>query len=177
MKTITSALICLLSLSSCSSEPKEVIVPKRSIIYEEGKLIIDGTELPLPLQMDALVDLLGEPDQQFDLYNTIQVWHNEGIFTYQDKGDSTISSVAFVVKAQRLEFSPRYQFTGSVKVGELEIHAGTTLAELEEHEFKQATWAKDVKQLDKTKNYRVFVTYGLVGGEFYQVSVVTERRD
>ena len=173
MKATLGALICLLTLVSCSSEPEEVIVPERTVVYHEDRLVIDGKELAFPLEKDAIVGMLGEPSQQFDLISTILVWHHEGIFTYQDKGKSVVSSVAFELKPQYIDYSPKSQFAGSVKVGDLEIHSGTTLEELQEHGFKQAGWAADVMHLDKTKTYRVFVTYGLTSRNLFEVSIVT----
>jgi hypothetical protein len=124
---------------------------KLEIAIDAGTIVINGKKLTLMFDQKELITLLGKPDREAKLSNTLLTWDDLGVFAYV-KPD-TPKTHAFAVALGRdpsISFWPKKNFSGKLTVDGAELKADSTIAALnkakkgelfEKNEFLDNTWS------------------------------------
>jgi hypothetical protein len=135
--------------ATCAGKPQP---SKLKVEFTKGSVVINGTKLSLPIQRKDLVRLLGKPDRETRLANTILTWDELGIHAYQIPNTEKVRALHITMDREEFQFNPKKVFTGLLKV------EGATITALSSIEFinraiKPAAFIK-VRESDDTWELR-----------------------
>ena len=116
-----------------------------------GTLVVNGKKLTLMFDQKELIELLGKPDREAKLQNTLLTWDDLGLFAYVKPGTPSVHAVAVALgRDEKIMFWPKKSFTGKLTVDGAELKADTKIAalnkakkapEFEKNEFLDDTWS------------------------------------
>lgn len=119
--------LTVLSVPSPAAEVSDPRSLEIQIVYKT--LWINGQKVRLPGTRDRLIELLGEPDRETKLANTLLTWDNLGVVGYENAAGEIIAfSVA--LDAKPYKFWPKKSFSGVLAVDSAEITAGGDISEI-----------------------------------------------
>jgi hypothetical protein len=110
-----------------AEQPANVEPGKLQVEFTKGAVVLNGTKLTIPFQRKDLVKLLGNPDREAKLANTILTWDELGIHAYQTLNKEEINALQVTFDRQRLNFTPKKLFSGSLKVEGAPVTAESTV--------------------------------------------------
>jgi hypothetical protein len=106
-------------------QPEEV-----RIAIEGADLVVQGTKVSLPCQLEELVRLLGPGDRVSKLHNWITTWDRLGVIAYCKPETTQVISVGFAFARKTFKFSPQTLFAGRLTLDGAPINTTSSLGNI-----------------------------------------------
>ncbi len=90
----------------------------------KNKLVINGTEMQFPLQVNELQQLLGGARHTATKYNHIYTWDAQGMYVYSKNGleAETLALLFAEERGRQLKYAPVSRFAGDLLIGQTGMH-------------------------------------------------------
>lgn len=115
----------LASLAQDGPSPADV-----RLAFDGSVVIVQGKRLPLPAEQADFVRLLGKPDREAALANTIATWDRLGILTYRAPNTTKVFNVVVCFGAEKFKFWPQRAFSGSFQLDGVPVTVSTPIADV-----------------------------------------------
>ena len=111
--------------------PQNLISPKDTrVSISGGALYLNGVRLQLPGPAQEVVKILGKPDRESRLANTILTWDNLGIYVHVEPGSQQANQFTVVFGKEDMPFTSKKAFAGRVSIDETEITPEATAEQI-----------------------------------------------
>jgi len=100
------------------------------VSVSQGSLFVNGLNLQMPGPAQEVVKILGKPDRESRLANTILTWDNLGIYVHVEPESQQANQFTVAFGKGDMPFSPQRVFAGQVTLNELEVTPETTEEQL-----------------------------------------------
>lgn len=134
MRALLIACLAFWTISVCAADapaPPAEPAPADQIAIDGETISINGKSLKLPCDRAEVEAILGKPDREEKLLNTILVWDKRGIVVFVKPDVGKVRQLTVALDKGDFKYWPAHRFPGKLTLDGAEVTAKTDVEELD----------------------------------------------